>query len=309
MERLSEDVPGTKIVRVDVGERVGVTESVAAAGERVGVTESAAAAGEPCPEAGAAGRSAAQGGRPVAIITGGERGIGWAIASRLAAEGWYTVAAGLSPGSTRGSEVEFRELDVCARSQAKEVIESVAREHGRLDLLVNNAGIQRLARTEEMSWEDWSSVIDVNLHGVFNCLQAAGRLMLAAGRGSIVNIASVAADRGAPGRGPYCAAKAAVVSLTRTTAVEWAPRGVRVNAIGPGFIDSGGLLEPATAKLFDPDQILSRIPAGRLGDPDEIAALVSFLASPQAAYIAGQVFYIDGGFLADYGITVSGITR
>ncbi len=118
--------------------------------------------------------------------------MGRAIASRPAAEGWYTVAAGLSPGSTRGSEVEFRELYVCARSQAKEVIESVAREHGRLDLLVNNAGIQRLARTEEMSWEDWSSVIDVNLHGVFNCLQAAGRLMLAAGRGSIVNIASVA---------------------------------------------------------------------------------------------------------------------
>ncbi len=100
-----------------------------------------------------------------------------------------------------------------------------------------------------------------------------------------------------------------MVSLTRTTAVEWAPRGVRVNAIGPGFIDSGGLLEPAPAELLDLDQILSRIPAGRLGDPDEIAALVSFLASPQAAYIAGQVFYIDGGFLADYGITVSGITR
>jgi 3-oxoacyl-[acyl-carrier protein] reductase len=179
--------------------------------------------------------------RRVAIVTGGERGIGFGIASRLVAEGWHAVAAGLSPGATEGSAVEFRELDVRDRARARAVIEAVAPEHGRLDLLVNNAGIQLHARTEEMSWEDWSAVIDVNLHGVFNCLQAAGRVMLAAGRGSIVNIASIAAERGAPGRAPYCAAKAEVASLTRTAAVEWAGRGVRVNAISPGMIDGGRL--------------------------------------------------------------------
>jgi 3-oxoacyl-[acyl-carrier protein] reductase len=245
----------------------------------------------------------------VAVVTGGERGIGWAVAARLAAEGWRAVAAGLSPGNAPGTDVEFRELDVRDRAQVRTVIEAVAGDYGRLDLLVNNAGIQRLARTEEFAWEDWAAVIDVNLHGVFNCLQVAGRIMLEARQGSIVNIASIAAARGAPGRGPYCAAKAGVVSLTRTAAVEWAGRGVRVNAVGPGFIDSGGLLDPATAQRLDADEIMRRIPAGRLGEPEDIAALVSFLASPEAGYITGQVFYVDGGFLADYGVGVAGITR
>jgi 3-oxoacyl-[acyl-carrier protein] reductase len=261
--------------------------------------------GETARTAGAEDRESSR----VAIVTGGERGIGWAIASRLAAEGWHAVAAGLSPDRTAGSDVEFRALDVRDRDQVREVIEAVALEYGRLDLLVNNAGIQRHARTEEMTWEDWTGVIDVNLHGVFNCLPVAGRIMLTAGRGSIVNIASVAAVRGAPGRGPYCAAKAGVVSLTQTTAVEWAARGVRVNAVGPGFIDSGGLIDPATHKRFDQDEIRSRIPMGHSGEPGDIAGMVSFLASPDAGYITGQVFYVDGGFLVDFGIGLTGITR
>ena len=246
----------------------------------------------------------------VAIVTGGERGIGFGIASRLAADGWHAVAVGLSPDQTDGSAVEFRGLDVRDREQVQTVVEGVARDHGRLDLLVNNAGIQRHARTEEMTWEDWSAVIDVNLHGVFNCLQAAGRVMLEAGAGSIVNIASVAAERGAPGRAPYCAAKAGVVSLTRTAGVEWAPRGVRVNAISPGMIESGGqLLDPESAKRFDHEAVRKLIPQGHYGTVDDIAAMVSFLASDEARYVTGQVIFVDGGFLTDFNVGLAGITR
>jgi len=245
--------------------------------------------------------------RRVAIVTGGEQGLGWAIASRLDSEGWQVVVAGLHPGRTEGTPVEFVRMDVRDRPAVDATIRAVASDRGRLDLLVNNAGIQRHARTEEMSWEDWSDVIDTNLNGVFNCLQVAGALMLEAGEGSIVNIASIAAVRGAAGRAPYCAAKAGVVGLTRVAAVEWAGRGVRVNAVGPGFIDTG-VLQHAQQRL-DLDEIIGRIPAEHLGEPEDIAAMVSFLASPAAAYVTGQVFFVDGGFLANYGVGLDGVTR
>jgi 3-oxoacyl-[acyl-carrier protein] reductase len=268
--------------------------------------------GDPAAGTPAAGSRSTEG--RVAVVTGGERGIGWAIASRLEAEGWRVVAAGLNPGQTTGTGVEFVELDVRDRSAVEATISGVARERGRLDLLVNNAGIQRHARTEELTWEDWSDVIDINLHGVFNCLQSAGRLMLDAGTGSIVNIASVAAERGAAGRAPYCAAKAGVVGLTRAAAVEWAARGVRVNAVGPGFIDTDtshgppSPLSMSTGRRIDPDEILGMIPAGHLGGPADIAAMISFLASPAASYVTGQVFFVDGGFLANFGIGLEGVT-
>jgi 3-oxoacyl-[acyl-carrier protein] reductase len=242
----------------------------------------------------------------VAIVTGGARGIGWAVGKHLRDEGWQVVAVDLVPGETESCDtgIAYREMDVCDREQVSATLAAVVEEHGGLDLLVNNAGITRHRPLVDLTWEDWSAVVDVNLNGVFNCLQAAGRIMIERGSGVIVNMASVAAERGAAGRAPYATTKAAIVGLTRSAAVEWAPYGLRVNAVGPGYVDTGVLSAAIAAGTLDPADVLQRIPAGRLADPDEIGAMVSFLASPNAAYVNGQVFYVDGGFLADYGVNV-----
>ena len=242
----------------------------------------------------------------VAVVTGGARGLGWAVGTCLRDEGWQVVAADLEPGETETGDrgITFRRMDVTDREQVTSTLATVVEELGGLDLLVNNAGVTRHHPLVELTWEDWSAVVDVNLHGAFNCLQAAGRLMIERGGGVIVNIASVAAERGAAGRAPYATTKAALVGLTRSAAVEWAPHGVRVNAVGPGYVDTGVLRAAIASGTLDPADVLERIPAGRLAEPAEIGAVVSFLASPRAAYVTGQVLYVDGGFLADYGVPV-----
>ena len=240
-----------------------------------------------------------------AVITGGAAGIGWDIALRLLSDGYRVVAADLVPGRTvERPEVAWRELDVTDHDAVTRVFDGIAAEFGGIDVLVNNAGIQRHRAIEDLSWGEWSAVVNVNLNGVFACLQAAGRHMLAAGGGRIVNISSVSA-RGSAGRAPYSTTKAAVIGLTSTAGAEWAARGVRVNAVAPGYVDTGVFRQGIEAGTLSLDTILDRIPAKRLAQASEVAAAVSFLVSEQASYMNGQTLYVDVGFMVDYGVPLA----
>lgn len=236
-----------------------------------------------------------------AVVTGAARGIGRAIALRLADEGWSVVSFDVAAPDEPDRRVEDRVVDVRDHAAMRTEMQAVAGERDGLSLAVNNAGITVRAPLERMSFEQWRSVVDVNLHGAFNGVQAAGLVMLERG-GAIVNVASIAAERGQPGRAAYGATKAAIVALTKTAAVEWAARGVRVNAVGPGYVDTGVYRAAVAEGRLDGDEVVGRIPARRLAAADEIAAVVSFLASPAASYITGHVLYADGGFLADFGV-------
>lgn len=245
---------------------------------------------------------------PVAVVTGGARGLGWNIGQRLVSDGYQLIAVDLVPGLTESMQpsasVHWRQLDVADHAATHDVFSRIVHDFGRLDVLINNAGVQRHRAIEDLSWQEWKAVIDVNLHGVFNCLQAAGRHMLAAGAGAIVNISSVSA-RGAAGRAPYSTSKAAVIGLTATSGAEWAGRGVRVNAVAPGYVDTGVFRQGVEAGALDLTTILGRIPAGRLARSSEIASAVSYLVSDQASYVNGQTMYVDGGFVVDYGVPLA----
>jgi len=245
------------------------------------------------------------------MVTGGGSGIGLAIVERAARAGYLAVIADVNEDlgnhnaarlRSEGLLVEFRRLDVTDESAVDDVLKGAASEFGSLDLFVNNAGISAHALIEDLSTSDWQHVLDVNLNGVFLCLRAAGRIMLRQGFGSIVNIASVAWDRGSPGRAPYSVSKAGVVALTKVAAVEWAARGVRVNAVAPGYVDTPMLRTAFENGAIDEGDVLARIPAGRFAQAGEIAEVVAFLGSPAASYMNGHIVAVDGGFLADYGV-------
>lgn len=245
--------------------------------------------------------------RPVALVTGGARGIGRAVCRELVATGWRVVSGDIDAAApeapTDPAALHAIDLDVTSESSVRGAVDYAAEAFGRLDLLVNNAGIQRHGSVANLRWEDWDAVLDVNLTGVVRCMRAAARPMIAAGGGAVVNIASISAERGTPGRVPYVAAKAAVIGVTRTAAVEWAPHGVRVNAVGPGYVQTELIDEFVADGRIELDPILARTPMGRMATPGEIAQAIRFLGSPESSFITGQVLYVDGGFLADYGVS------
>jgi 3-oxoacyl-[acyl-carrier protein] reductase len=238
----------------------------------------------------------------VALVTGASRGIGAAIAAELAAAGATVVVNyASSPDAAQkvvaaievaGGRAWAQQADVADEEQVEALVKAVLEREGRLDVLVNNAGITRDGLLMRMKTADWQSVIDLNLTGVFLCTRAVSRTMLRARSGRIINITSVVGLMGNPGQANYSAAKAGVIGLTRSSAAEFASRGVTVNAVAPGFIESD-----MTAGL-EREPILAAIPLGRMGQPGEVASAVRFLAAdPAAAYMTGQVLQVDGGLV------------
>lgn len=260
--------------------------------------------------------------RRVAIVTGASRGIGAAIAQRLALEGYSVVLNYASDGSTEAAcalcaelsdfadteaqeslalEVEQAaepqrfiavQADVSRFDEAKRLINEVKQQFGRIDVLVNNAGITRDGLIARMKEEDFDAVIDVNLKGTFNCCKAAAQRMMKQRYGRIVNMSSVVGVAGNAGQANYAASKAGVIGLTKSLARELAARNVTANAVAPGFIATD-MTDALSEKQRE--AILGRIAAKRLGAPEDVAALVRFLASEEAGYITGQVVCIDGG--------------
>jgi 3-oxoacyl-[acyl-carrier protein] reductase len=238
----------------------------------------------------------------IAVVTGASRGIGRSIALALADAGAHVVVnyAGNAQAAKevaeaieqKGRQAFIYQADVADSEQVATMMEEVLKVFGKIDILVNNAGITRDNLLMRMKEEEWDQVIATNLKGVYNCIKAVTRPMMKQRSGRIINISSVVGSVGNPGQANYVAAKAGVIGLTKATAKELASRGITVNAVAPGFIETD-----MTAKLTEEIQagLLTQIPLQKLGQPNDVAHMVSFLASEKASYVTGQTIHVDGG--------------
>lgn len=235
----------------------------------------------------------------VAIVTGGSRGIGKSIAIALHKEG-YTVCINYTSNEEKAKEVlaliendgMIYKADVSSFNESSELVAKVIEQYGQIDLLVNNAGITKDGLMMRMTEDDFDKVIDINLKGTFNMSKHASRYMIKKRSGSIINMSSIVGLRGNLGQANYAASKGGIIALTKSMALEFASRGILVNAIAPGFIET-----EMTDVLSEDikNSILAKIPLNTLGKTEDVANLVCFLASDKAKYITGQVISVDGG--------------
>ena len=240
----------------------------------------------------------------IALVTGGSRGIGRAVAIELAKEGAAVVInyAGNKAAAEEvqsiitqmGGKAMIIQADVSDEKSAMQMVEEVIAQLGGIDILVNNAGITRDGLFIRMKEEDWNAVINTNLTGIFNCTKVAAKYMMKKRSGRIINMSSVSGIMGNAGQTNYAAAKAGVIGFTKSLAREMASRGITVNAVAPGFIATD-----MTAAMPEKAQehVLTSIPLGKMGKPEDIANAVLFLASDKASYITGQVIHVDGGMV------------
>ncbi|MCY1302729.1 NAD-dependent glycerol dehydrogenase [compost metagenome] len=244
------------------------------------------------------------------FVTGAASGIGLAMAKAFAACGARLALFDINAGALEQVCAELAEAHPALQWEAiagsitdpqlvEDAMQRTVARFGRIDVLLNNAGIAMNRPTLELSAEDWRRAIDINLNGVFYCAQAAGRQMVAQGGGGVIlNTASMYGLSAAPERAAYCGSKAAVVMLTKVLAIEWAKAGVRVNAIAPGYVQTALVDQLVRDGRMDLDALTARTPAGRLAQPEEIAGVALFLAADAAAFINGQTLVADGGWTA-----------
>lgn len=247
----------------------------------------------------------------VALITGARRGMGKSHAEALARQGATVVVTDIGAGDAEckavvaaivneGGKAACFALDVSKKEDVDRVFDAVMAKFGRLDILVNNAGIYFSKPALELTEEEWDKMLAINLKGEFLCAQRAAKEMAKTGGGRIINIASIASGQvgvGIAGGTHYTASKGGIIGMTETLAVEWAPLGINVNVIAPGAIDTP-MVQAAQLPQEAMNAMLQRVPLKRIGRPEEVSAMVVFLASDEASYITGATFYVDGGWLA-----------